>query len=129
MATPVLVVVPDPLQRDLILAALRRGGPEPAYAPHLCEAGDVPRLLLERKPPLMILDLTLPDRNGLDLLEELRQAGLLVLTKVVVLSALTFPEVVQRAARLGAADFIAKPIDVDVLLQRLGSLLRRRENQ
>jgi putative two-component system response regulator len=120
----VLVLVPDPLQRDLILMALRRAGMEPLVG----DVGDTPRLLLERKPSLMILDLTLPERNGLDLLDELRQAGLLVLTRVIVLSALTFPDVVKRAKRMGATDFLAKPIDVETLLQRVETLVRSRDS-
>jgi DNA-binding response OmpR family regulator len=120
----VIVLEPDALQRDLILMALRRVQLEPLVCQ---QAADVSALLLDRKPVLMILDLTQPDRNGLDLLAELRQAGLLVLTRVIVISALTFPDVVMRANRLGVAAFMAKPIDIDLLLERVEGILQARD--
>ena len=124
MNSGVLVLEADALQRDLIVMGLRRAGLEPLVCQ---QSDDVAQMLLTHKPGLMILDLTQPDRNGLDLLAELRQAGLLVLTRVIVISALTFPDVVKRATRLGVAAFLAKPIDVDLLLDRVESILRSRE--
>ena len=125
MSAGVLILEPDALQRDLILMGLRRIGLEPIVCD---QADEVPQILLEHKPALMILDLTQPDRNGLDLLSDLRHAGLLVLTRVIVVSALTFPDVVNRAIRLGAAAFLAKPLDLDLLLKRVEKILEEREN-
>jgi DNA-binding response OmpR family regulator len=120
MALEVLILEPDALQRDLIVMALKRSG----FSTVVCsKSAEVKNYLLERKPALMVLDIYLADQNGLDLLEELSQAGLLVLTRVVVVSSMGFPEIVSRARRLGAADFLVKPLNSDLLIERVRRVL------
>jgi DNA-binding response OmpR family regulator len=123
MPDSAVVLEPDALQRDIIQLALKRVGLETIAC---ARSGDLLNLLLERRPSLLILDLYLAERNGLDLLEEMRQTGLLVTTRVIVVSALTFPEIVMRANRLGVAAFLAKPIDSDSLVDRVMSILNTR---
>ena len=126
MASEVLILEPDALQRDLLAMTLRRCG----FEPLICQRGtDVSRLLLERKPALLILDIYQDDKNGLDLLDELRQAGLLVLTRVIVVSSMAFPEIIKRATRLGAADFLVKPLDTDVLMDHISRVMDSRKDE
>ena len=76
----------------------------------------------ERHPDLILLDLFLPQQNGLDFLQRLKQSGLLVSIPVIVVSALGFPEIVQQAVQAGARDFLVKPIDTDMLVARVQKL-------
>jgi DNA-binding response OmpR family regulator len=72
----------------------------------------------DSEPSLVLLDLGLPDGNGLDLLKWIRdEAGMSV--PVVVLSAFRQDENVQKAFELGANDFMSKPFRPKELIQRL----------
>ena len=123
METEVLVLEPDALQRDLIVMTLKRHGFVPVIFP---QSANVAAHLLKHKPALLILDIYQVEQSGLDLLEKLQRAGLLVLTRVIMLSSMGFPEVVARARRAGAADFLVKPIDSDLLVERVRRALGER---
>src|SRR5262249_21181746 len=71
---------------------------------------------------LIILDLGLPDSDGMTLLAELRHAG--DLTPVIVLTARGDEESKVKALDLGADDYITKPFGVPELLARVRSALR-----
>lgn len=80
------------------------------------------RTLLQGKlPDVLCLDLHLPDGNGLDFLEELRNAGLEM--PVVVISGHNTPEYRARAEQLGATRFLAKPFALAELHRVLSGLL------
>jgi two-component system, OmpR family, KDP operon response regulator KdpE len=75
-----------------------------------------------RKPDLLILDLGLPDMDGLEVLKRLREwTGL----PVLVLSARPDPADKVHALDLGADDYLTKPFDASELLARMRALLRR----
>ncbi|MCX5977004.1 MAG: response regulator [Coprothermobacterota bacterium] len=66
---------------------------------------------------VLILDLHLPDMNGLDLLEQIRAAGLQ--TPVVVITAFGDEESRERAAGLGVKGFLDKPFEISTLVAAL----------
>jgi two-component system KDP operon response regulator KdpE len=74
------------------------------------------------KPDILILDLALPDMDGLDALRRLREWTRL---PVLVLSARPDPADKVSALDLGADDYLTKPFDAAELLARLRALLRR----
>jgi two-component system alkaline phosphatase synthesis response regulator PhoP len=73
-------------------------------------------------PDLIVLDLMLPDRNGFDLLGQLRPVSR---TPIVVLTARSQKADKIRGLNLGADDYITKPFDLDELLARVNAVLRR----
>lgn len=76
----------------------------------------------ELSPDLIILDILLPDGNGLSYCEELRgKSGI----RILFLSALNTREDVLAGLRAGGDDYISKPYDMDELLLRVETLLRR----
>jgi DNA-binding NtrC family response regulator len=81
--------------------------------------------LAERTPDLIILDLVMPGRGGLELLRELRERGMKV--PVVVLTASNSIDVAVAAMKEGAADFVTKPFELDTLLIKIRQLLERGE--
>ncbi len=74
-------------------------------------------------PDLVILDLLLPWMNGLDVLHYWKEHNLLGNVPVLVMSALGHREIVQQALEAGARDFLLKPFDRSVLIERLRRML------
>jgi len=72
---------------------------------------------------LILLDISLPGRDGLEVLDALRRAG--VTTPVLMLTARTETRVKVEALDQGADDYLAKPFDVSELLARVRALVRR----
>ena len=118
-----LVVEDDPaLAQALALALSRRGF-------HVSQATNG-KSALERATheefAVIVLDLTLPEMDGLDVLRALRTHG--TTTPVIVLTARgTVGDRVQ-GLRLGADDYLPKPFDLDELEARIHALLRRGGN-
>ncbi|GKW13182.1 MULTISPECIES: two-component system response regulator KdpE [Pectobacterium] len=89
------------------------------------DAETMQRGLLEaatRKPDLIILDLGLPDGNGIDYIRDLRQWSSL---PIIVLSARTDEQDKIDALDAGADDYLTKPFGIGELLARLRVALRR----
>ena len=84
------------------------------------------RALLARQPPaLLVLDLNLPDGDGLELLEEAKAVSPRL--AVLVLTARGADEDRIAGLRLGADDYVTKPFRLEELVLRLRNLLRRAE--
>lgn len=77
----------------------------------------------EETPAAVLLDVMLPGRDGFSIVQAMRQAG--VYTPVLMLTARGRSEDVVEGFAAGADDYVPKPFDLDVLLARLKSLLRR----
>ena len=81
-------------------------------------------LAREVRPDLVILDLMLPRKTGVEVLEDLRNDRSMRDTPVVVITAWTHAQ--QAAVAAGADRFVPKPFDPDELRTVVGELLRRR---
>ena len=75
---------------------------------------------------LLILDAKLPERNGFDVLREVRTRG--VRTPVLMLTGLGAHEDKMRGFELGADDYLTKPFSTEELLARVQAILRRSQN-
>ena len=114
----ILVVDDEPPIRKLLRMGLTAQGYEVLDAPN----GKTGLELLEQKPSLVILDLGLPDIDGLELLRRLRarDAGL----PIVVLSSRGDEAGKVAALDLGADDYVTKPFGMEELLARMRAALR-----
>lgn len=115
----VVVVDDDAAIRRLLRIALERGG----YA--VIEAANGREALTANqidRPDALLLDLGLPDRDGLELIPLIRNAG----TALIVVSAREATEQKVAALDLGADDYVTKPFDTEELLARLRTALRHR---
>jgi len=119
--TPKVLVVEDEAEiRRFVRLALEREGFE------VYEADGVKRGLIEagtRRPDLVVLDLGLPDGDGVDLIRDLRTWSE---APVVVLSARTTEQDKIGALDAGADDYLVKPFGTGELLARVRAHLRRR---
>jgi two-component system KDP operon response regulator KdpE len=117
----VLVVDDEPHIRRLIGAALARADYATVEAENARQALDL--LLRDERPDVVLLDLGLPDRDGLELVPLIkRQAD----TTLIVVSAREATEEKVAALDLGADDYVTKPFDTDELLARVRVALRNR---
>lgn len=115
----VLLVEEDRALADLMTLSLKRLGYKVFAAD---KPSDAIARLEETRPWLVVLDLFLPGWNGLDLLDIMRKAGWLEETRVLIVSAMGFIEVIQQALLLGAADFLVKPLDMELFIQKIKTI-------
>lgn len=115
-AASVLIVDDDPINRDLLTRHLTSRG----YRALSMEHGRWAMEILETEPvDLILLDLDMPQMNGYETLERLKADARLAAIPVVVVSAADRADVVIRCVRLGAEDYVAKPLDPAVLGARV----------
>src|SRR5262249_8602675 len=112
-AYTVLVVDDEPPIRRFLRTSLAAAGYRIVEAE---DAAGAVRLLAAEKPDLMVLDLGLPDRSGLELIREIRQTSTV---PIVILSARHDERAKVEALDLGADDYVSKPFGMDELLARL----------
>ncbi len=122
----VLIVDDDPDIRESLATAL-----DPARYVLVSAADGATAVALAQSfaPEVILLDLGLPDVEGLELIPRLRELDRLV--GIVVLTATSEIQVVVRAMRLGADNFLVKPTTLDTLNEVLGRTLLacRRDRQ
>jgi len=117
----ILVVEDDPAVRNSLSRALRLEGYEAELHE---EGGSAIRSLQVAAPDAILLDLQLPDVDGLEICRRIRASG----DRTPVLMVTARDAVDDRVAGLdaGADDYLVKPFDLSELFARLRALLRRR---
>ncbi len=80
-------------------------------------------MVRNEKPDIVLLDINMPQVSGLDILETMRNDLELKLIPTIVLTASHDPHIKLNALRLGASDFLAKPVDPSELILRLQNVL------
>jgi len=118
-----LLVVDDDQQITRVLStALRSGGYQVETAGNGLEAYS----LVEKKlPDMIITDLAMPEMNGLELTEAVRQ---IAKTPILVLSVRSTESMKVKALDAGADDFLSKPFSMQELLARVRAHLRRNDD-
>jgi len=114
----ILVIDDEPQIRRFLRAALTGHEYEVSEA---ANAADGIKLLSVHPPELLVLDLGLPDKDGLDVLKELRSWNSL---PVIVLSARGYEQAKVDALEAGADDYLTKPFGAAELLARIKVALR-----
>lgn len=116
----ILVVDDDPDVRLLLRMHLTLDG---FHAEEARDASAAVDAIRRRRPDLVLLDVMMPGRDGLDLLAEVRRAG--DLPVIMVTARSEEPDRVM-GLRLGADDYIVKPFSPAELVARINAVLRRR---
>jgi len=105
------------------LASLARAFRLAGYEPVVCDNGGRALALLKgERFDLVLSDVVMPGKDGLAMLQDLRDAG--IPTPVVMISGQASIDMAVRATRLGAVDFLEKPISADKLLLTVENSLR-----
>lgn len=120
----ILLAEDDPLLGDGLRAGLRQLG----FQVDWVRDGEAAERELRAQPyEAAVLDLGLPRKDGLDVLEAIRRTG--VLTPVLVLTARDAVPDRIRGLDVGADDYVLKPVDLHELAARLRALVRRAHGQ
>lgn len=107
---------------------IKKGLSEVGYAVDIAEAGATAETLVgENEYDLVILDIMLPDQNGLDTARHLRRDG--YEGPILMLTALSTTKDKVNGLDAGADDYLTKPYSFDELLARVRALLRRQSSQ
>jgi two-component system response regulator HydG len=115
---PLLLVVDD---EPAVLRIVERLAARSGFDVVTCGSGaDAMRTLLRRPADLAMLDLRMPDVNGLDLLRQIRSS--VPGCEVILMTAHAAVDSAVEAIKLGAREYLSKPFDFDRLRQVLGSI-------
>ncbi len=112
----VLVVDDEPSIGKVLRIKLGLSGYEVITTTSGAEAVELVRT---QEPDVMLLDVLMPGVSGMDVLERVR-----VFSKVPVIIFTGRPDIVQIALKLGANDYIAKPFDPDLLVDKIRVVLK-----
>ncbi|PPD53163.1 MAG: transcriptional regulator [Methylotenera sp.] len=125
MASRNILVVDDEIGiRELLRDILEDEGHHITLAENAQAARDA---RLKQRPDLVLLDIWMPDCDGISLLKEWGNAGLLTMP-VVMMSGHGTIDTAVEATRIGAFDFLEKPIALQKLLKTVAAALKHAEN-
>ncbi|MEM6661892.1 MAG: response regulator transcription factor [Pseudomonadota bacterium] len=123
MTQSILVVDDDPHIRDVVCFALGKAGMDTRAAGDGAEAL---RMAEEREPDLLVLDINMPEMDGLELCRKLRQTS-----EVPILFLSSRDDEIDRilGLELGADDYVTKPFSPRELVARINAILKRSRGQ
>lgn len=119
--TTILICDDDPVQRRLVEAMVRKFG----YEPRLCENGEQGLQILVSEGDsidLVLLDLVMPERDGMGVLAAMREEG--IVKPVIVQTSQGGIDTVVNAMRAGATDFVVKPVGAERLAVSIKNALK-----
>lgn len=116
-----LIVDDDEGMLDLLSFSLKKMG----YQTHLVEnTASAREWLAQHVPAIVVLDVMMPDGNGLDLCRWIHAQPRLERVPVLITSAIEDLETAQDALELGAVDFLRKPFTLPTLKEKIERLRR-----
>ena len=119
MAKKILLVDDAAFMRKMISDTLSKAGYEELY--EAVDGADAVAKYSEIQPDLVIMDITMPNMDGLEALKAIRGAD--PSASIVMCSAMGQESMVMDAVRSGAKDFIVKPFKPDRVLKTVTSIL------
>lgn len=118
----ILIADDDPSTLQLLTDLLKSNGFQVTATSSGTEAFNIYK---QETPDIVLADLAMPEMNGLQLLGELKEYD--PLAKIVIITAYSDKDTIARAFRLGALEFLEKPLDPQLLVSKLLDLLARED--
>ncbi len=120
----VMVVDDDPQNVDFLARQLHRRG----FKVEVAGSGQKALAMIEESPPdLVLLDVMMPGMSGIEVLQTVRKSKAAADLPIIMATALDQSGDVVEALRLGANDYVTKPLDLPVVLARLENQLALKE--
>ncbi|HET9236193.1 MAG TPA: response regulator [Oligoflexus sp.] len=121
----ILVVEDSLVLRDIESLQLRKAG----FQTLACETGETCLQILNQDKTIdaVLLDIELPGISGLEVLTKIRQTSSILQLPVIMATGKTDTETTVQALRLGANDYVTKPVDFDIAQSRLRTHLQLRD--
>jgi DNA-binding NtrC family response regulator len=108
---------------DLIVSVLAKSLKSEGYEVYPeTETNGVIEKIKSWDPDVLLMDIRMPDRNGIDILEEIKEGK--IDTQVVMLTADDAVETAVKAMKLGAADYLTKPFNTDEVKIVIGNIIK-----
>ena len=98
-------------QEDIVVTGIANNGVEAL------------KLIEEKKPDLVLIDIIMPIIGGLDVLEKLNTTYLYRVPRIIILSAISRKKTFQKAISLGADYYVVKPFNIEELIERIRQML------
>ncbi|WP_305788182.1 response regulator transcription factor [Symbioplanes lichenis] len=122
MGRTILLVEDDPDIQHLVSYKLGRAGMDVIA---VADGAAALRAALGRPPDLVLLDVRLPRKSGLEICRELRAGPLPAGTPIIMLTARSRPQDLEQGYAAGATDYVVKPFSPRDLLARVENALQR----
>jgi adenylate cyclase len=119
----ILVADDNATNREILARFLERHNHTVTFA---CDGRETLDLIRERTFDLVLLDILMPEINGFQVLENMRQTGHLRHTPVIVLTGLDGVADAVRCIEIGAEDFLSRPVHLDLLKARVDACLEKK---
>ncbi len=119
----ILIIEDDPIQIELLEEGLQRNG---FHVSSSTTAASGLRLARSERPDVILLDLGLPDGDGLELCEKLADDQLTASIPIIIISGTTEEDVVRRSRSSGGKFFLHKPYDPNALLLLINKAIEDR---
>lgn len=113
MSATILIVEDDKELRDTMESFLLKKGYNVLTSP---DGWSSLKEVVVKKPDLILMDINMPKLNGLNTLDLIKTTKLTIQVPIVVMSAKSDPETIQKALALGADDFVEKPFSYEQAL-------------
>jgi CheY-like chemotaxis protein len=121
LARPADILVVDDVYANRFLIETILGGHYVSEG--VASAAEMWRFLHKKKPRLMLLDLMMPFEDGFETLKKIKEDPAVKDIPVIVVSAKDTKDDVVRAMKLGAADYLVKPVEEALLLYKIRKIL------
>jgi len=122
MKQPNILVVDDSTTNVVLIEAILAG--KGYRIETAMNVRDAIHCLEKNMPDLILLDLLMPKISGFEFLEQLRENERTRNMPVIVISAISDEEKKKRTFRLGAVDYLTKPVDIQYLVDRVEKTLQ-----
>ena len=124
MSTKPKILVVDDSNTNVVLlgAVLEKEGYDVETA---LSAKEAFKCIEKSRPDLILLDILMPQTNGLEFLESLRKHAKYSGIPVIMVSAVGNDENKKLAKKLGAQDFFEKPVDISMIIKKIRLLVKK----
>src|SRR3989304_7027334 len=121
-----ILIIDDDLRHDKMMSYLLLSkGFDVTYALSGQEALEKLRLEVIERPDIILMDIMMPQMDGFETFKEIRKEPDLKDTPIIMLTALSDPQNMEKALAIGAADYIEKPFSPSDVIARIKKVVEK----